>query len=111
MKIARLLIAAALAAGLAGCWLVELGANSAGLGSPSKRVQAKDPPVTLFASDGTSCRVPEARFREIEVGDYITCVWGGGRSSSRALPPWPAPSRLTPLPAHCAAVRPVPWCP
>lgn len=86
MKIARLLIAAALAAGLAGCWLIELGANSAGLGSPSKMVQAKDPPDTLVASDGTSCRVPEARFKEIEVGDYITCVWSGGRISYRPLP-------------------------
>ena len=87
MKIARLVISAALAAGLAGCGpLIEFGANSAGLGSPSKPVHAKDPPDTLIASDGTSCRVPQARFEQIEVGDHITCVWSGGPSSHRNLP-------------------------
>ena len=86
MKIARLLITAVLAAGLAGCGLIEFAANSAGLGSPSKRVEAKASPNTLFASDGTRCQVPEARFEQIEVGDHITCVWSGGPSSHQALP-------------------------
>ena len=86
MKIARLLITAALAAGLAGCGLIEFAANTAGLSSPSKRVEAKASPNTLVASDGTSCQVPEARFDQIEVGDWITCVWSGGPSPHRALP-------------------------
>jgi hypothetical protein len=40
-----------------------------------KRVSSKDPPQRVFAADGSSCVVTPERFREIEIGDAVLCVW------------------------------------
>ena len=78
MSISRLLAVATLAVALSGCGpLIEFAASSAGLPSPAKRVADKAPPDLLVADDGTTCRVPEARYRRIARGDHITCVWTG----------------------------------
>ena len=45
------------------------------VGLASKPVSSKEAPVTLFARDGSSCTVSEARFREIIVGQQVRCGW------------------------------------
>ena len=76
MKARWLVIVTALATGGCGA-LVETAANSAGLQSPAKAVADKAPPDLLIAWDGTTCRVPEARFENIQIGQRVTCVWTG----------------------------------
>lgn len=76
MNTRQLVAIALLSTPLLGCAaFVEFAANSAGLPSPAKRVGAKSPPDLLIADDGSECRVPESRFRQIDVGDHITCLW------------------------------------
>lgn len=78
MNTRRMIGAAALALGLSGCgFLVETAANNAGIPSPAKAVAEKAPPNLLIAHDGTTCRVPEARFDHIVIGQSVTCVWTG----------------------------------
>jgi hypothetical protein len=43
-----------------------------------KRVDAKEEPATLVAADRTRCTVTEPRFRDIKVGDNVTCDWRTG---------------------------------
>jgi hypothetical protein len=38
-------------------------------------IVSKTAPVTLYAEDGDWCEVTEARFRELKVGDRVTCAW------------------------------------
>ena len=41
----------------------------------TKPVVGKEAPVTLFARDGTSCVVPESKFREVVLGQRVRCGW------------------------------------
>ena len=38
-------------------------------------IASKTTPVTLFANDGDWCDVTEGKFRELKVGDRVTCAW------------------------------------
>jgi hypothetical protein len=38
-------------------------------------IASKTAPITLYASGGEWCEVTEARFRELKVGDRVTCAW------------------------------------
>lgn len=91
MKRLRMLFVALLALGALGCGhLVETAAHVADIPSPAKRVASKAEPDLLIAHDGSSCKVPPARFSYIEVGQSITCVWmdrtGPGAVGRNSLP-------------------------
>ncbi len=47
----------------------------------SKRVAAKEPPVTLVAEDGSRCAVTESKYDNARIGDTVFCAW---RTSDRA---------------------------
>jgi hypothetical protein len=49
--------------------------NMPNRGFRRKRVVTKQEPDLLLAEDATSCRVSEARYREVEVGDEELCGW------------------------------------
>jgi hypothetical protein len=49
--------------------------NMPNRGFTRKRVITKQEPDLLIAEDATSCRVSEARYREVEVGDEELCGW------------------------------------
>jgi hypothetical protein len=38
-------------------------------------IASKTAPVTLYAEDGDWCEVTEAKFRDLKVGDRVTCAW------------------------------------
>lgn len=44
-----------------------------------KRVEAKDPPATLIAIDGSVCTVTSDRFERTQRGDRVACLWVKGR--------------------------------
>lgn len=44
-------------------------------GPSRKRVVTKQEPDLLLAEDGTSCRVSQERYREVEVGTDQLCGW------------------------------------
>ena len=47
----------------------------------SKRVAAKEPPLTLVAEDGSRCAVTESKYNNARIGDTVFCAW---RTSDRA---------------------------
>ena len=49
--------------------------KSAQLGWYTKRVVTKQAPETLFAEDGTICRLSPERYRETAVGEMLYCNW------------------------------------
>jgi hypothetical protein len=57
------------------------GANDVEPAVASKRVAAKEAPLTLIAEDGARCTVTESKFNNTRVGDTVFCAW---RTSDRA---------------------------
>ena len=52
------------------------GADSAfTLGLSRKPVSGKEEPATLLARDGSRCIVTEKRFKEVALGEQVTCAW------------------------------------
>jgi hypothetical protein len=47
----------------------------------SKRVAAKEAPLTLVADDGSRCSVNESKYNNTRIGDAVFCAW---RTSDRA---------------------------
>ena len=45
------------------------------LGWYTKRVVTKQAPETLYAEDGTICRLSPERFRDTAVGALLYCNW------------------------------------
>ena len=45
------------------------------LGWYTKKVVTRRPPETLFAEDGTICRLSPERFRNTKVGALLYCNW------------------------------------
>jgi len=43
-----------------------------------KRVDTKESPATLVASDGSRCTVNESRYRDTKIGDDVSCDWRVG---------------------------------
>ena len=43
-----------------------------------KRLDSKVDPATLVAIDGSRCTVTESRYRDIKVGDTVSCDWRVG---------------------------------
>jgi hypothetical protein len=41
----------------------------------SKKVDAKEAPNTLIAVDATRCSVSEKKYREVSLGEAVTCLW------------------------------------
>lgn len=50
-------------------------ATNASSGVSRKRVNGKEEPATLIALDRTRCTVTDTRFRDIKIGDDVTCSW------------------------------------
>lgn len=46
-----------------------------GISLSRKTVSAKEEPGTLIAADRTRCVVPAERFREVALGEKVTCGW------------------------------------
>ncbi len=46
----------------------------------SKVVSSKAGPSTLYADDGSFCKVTDPKFAEAIVGDLATCAWGKSES-------------------------------
>jgi hypothetical protein len=66
---------AALPSGGAGTTPSTPSATGVQAGVARKRVNGKEEPATLIALDRTRCTVTEARFRDIKIGDDVTCAW------------------------------------
>ena len=49
--------------------------KSARLGWYTKKVVTRQPPETLYAEDGTICRLAPERFSETKVGAMLYCNW------------------------------------
>jgi hypothetical protein len=45
------------------------------LGISRRPVSGKEAPGTLIARDGARCTVTEARFKEVAIGERVTCAW------------------------------------
>ncbi len=52
-----------------------------------KSVAAKSGTHTLLADDGSTCKVSEKVFAEIDIGDVKTCTWGPAGESAGAGTP------------------------
>lgn len=73
----------ALAASVAGCHPRHVERTPGGgvviksdrFGWYTKKVVTKQPPETLYAEDGTICRLAPERFRETAVGALLYCNW------------------------------------
>jgi hypothetical protein len=71
----RMLVLATAMLALSACAAKEDVPAGGPLGLGTKAVICKVAPSTLVAADGTMCTITPLRFREIQIGEAVTCTW------------------------------------